>query len=358
MDAPIGAVVLCWQSPGAPLTPAFGVKKAIRSMSSSLLVWLTLLVVSAAAIMPSGAMSADRQRRIGLVFPASASASAFAEEALWERMRELGWIDGKNVVTVKRFGNARLELLPALTREVLSTRVDVLITAGTQGALAAKRATSTIPIVGLMGDPVGAGLVESLARPGGNLTGVSVQNTEGIPGKWMELIREAVPGVSTVAVIVNPENPLSERMLGQIESAAAALGMKHVVFDARRPEDYANALKGARQRAEAVIVTPDSVAVHSRQLIAREAQKYGLPVLAGNSVFVEAGSLMAYGNDERATWRRMADYVDKILRGGKPENLPIEQPTEFRLAVNLRTAEALRLTLPETILLRADEVIR
>ena len=131
-----------------------------------------------------------------------------------------------------------------------------------------------------------------------------------------------------------------------------------MIFDARRPEDYANALKGARQRAEAVIVTPDSVAVHSRQLIAREAQKYGLPVLAGNSVFVEAGSLMAYGNDERATWRRMADYVDKILRGGKPENLPIEQPTEFRLAVNLRTAEALRLTLPETILLRADEVIR
>ena len=174
----------------------------------------------------------------------------------------------------------------------------------------------------------------------------------------MELIREAVPNVSTVAVIVNPDNLLSKRMLGQIETAAAALGMKHIALDARQPEDYARVLKEARRHAQAVIVTPDAAAVESRQLIAREAQKYGLPVLAGSSIFVEAGSLMAYGNDERATWRRMGDYVDKILRGAKPVDLPIEQPIEFRLTVNLKTAQALKVTVPETILLRADKVIR
>jgi len=200
--------------------------------------------------------------------------------------------------------------------------------------------------------------VASLARPGGNVTGVSLLNADEMPGKWVELVRETVPGLSTVAVIVNPDNPISEKMLSRISRATAALGLKQVVLNTRRAEDYASAIKEARQRAQAAIVTPDALSIHSREAIAQLAEKYRLPTLAWTKEFVTAGVLMAYGADERVTWRRLAEYVDKILKGANPAELPIQQPTEFRLSINLRTARALKLSIPETVLQRAEDVIR
>jgi putative ABC transport system substrate-binding protein len=296
--------------------------------------------------------------RIGTVFPGSPSATEFAETAFWNRMRELGWIEGGNLYALKKHAEGHLDRLPALMAELVSDQVNLIVVAGTQGATAASKATSTIPIVGVMGDPVGAGLAQSLARPGANLTGVSVQNAEEVPSKWLELIRETIPDLTSVAVVVNPDNPISQKMVSRVSKAASTVHVKPVVLDVRRMEDYASAFKEARRRTQGVIVTTDAISIIGRYVIAQLAKQYGLPVVAGTGEFTEAGALMSSGPEEKATWRRAADYADRILRGAKPGELPIEQPTKFELVVNLKTARALRITIPDSILLRADEVIR
>jgi putative ABC transport system substrate-binding protein len=297
-------------------------------------------------------------KRVGMVFPASSSSTAFAERVLFERLTTLGWVEGRNLAVTKRYADGKSAAAPSLLGEVSSEHVDLIVTAGTQFVIAAKKGSSTIPIVGVMGDPVGAKLVKSLGHPGGNVTGVSVQNAEEIPRKWLELIREAVPHVNSVALIINPDNPLHQSVITRMSRAAGNAQINLSVLAAGGIEDYPLVFKAARARAQGVVVASDAVAIHARELIAQLALQYRLPALGAQGEFVEAGGFMAYGPDEKVTWSRVAEYVDKILRGANPGDLPVQQPTEFRLWVNLRTAKALGITIPESILLRADEVIR
>ena len=254
--------------------------------SPSRILLTRLLALLAIAMLSVPAMPADHAMRVAVVFQGSASSVAFAETAFWTRLRELGWVEGKNVVAAKRYADGDLERLPALVADVLSSQVDVLVAAGNRGAVAAKNATKTIPIVGAMSDAVGAGLVTSLAQPGGNLTGVSISNADEIPTKLVELVHEAIPERSVFAVIVNPDNPITEKTLGHISRSAVAQGLTHIVLSARRAEDYPAAIKEARQRAQAAIITADAVSSHNRELIARLAEKHRRPTLAWASEFV------------------------------------------------------------------------
>jgi putative ABC transport system substrate-binding protein len=293
-----------------------------------------------------------------MIFPASSSSTAFAEKALFERLSQLGWVEGRNLVVITRYANGKLAAAPSLLTEVLGERVELIVTPGTQLVLAAKTTTSAIPIIGVMGDPVGAKLVKSLGHPGGNVTGVSVQNAEEITGKWLELMREAVPRLSSIALIINPDNPLHQGVMTRMSRAAGNAQINITVLAAGGIEDYPLVFKAARTRCQGVVVASDAVAIHARQLIAQLALQYRLPTLGAQGEFVEAGGFMAYGPDEKVTWSRVAEYIDKVLKGANPGDLPIQQPTEFRLWVNLKTAKALGIKIPESILLRADEVIR
>jgi putative ABC transport system substrate-binding protein len=242
---------------------------------------------------------------------------------------------------------------------VIGRKVEVIVTYTTPGAVAAKNATATIPIVvASMGDPVGSGLVTSLPRPGGNLTGLSSEIAEDLGGKWLELLQEVVPRLSTVAVISNPDSLFCRSMVEHLRALAAARGLKLRVIDVREPSALGDAFKKARPRAQAVLVLPDPLTMHHRWQIASLAAKYRLPDMHGLIDHMDAGALMAYGPDLTVLWARAAVYVDKILRGAKPGDLPIEQPTKFEFVVSLKTAKALNLTIPPSILQRADEVIR
>ncbi|MGH8611083.1 MAG: ABC transporter substrate-binding protein [Gammaproteobacteria bacterium] len=297
--------------------------------------------------------------RIGFVSAGSPSTHQQRVTAFWDRLRELGWVEGQNLAVEQRWAEGRMERLPALMAEVLGHKVDVLVTHSTPGALAAKNATSIVPIVvANMGDPIGTGLASSLARPGGNLTGLSLQLSEGFAGEWLELLHEAIPRLSTVAVIYHPDSPLNKVLVEELKSVGPALSIKLRFIGVRAPEALDQALEKARRTAQAVIVPGDLFTErHNHQIIALIA-KHRLPSISGLRSFVDAGGLMSYGVDLTILFRRAAEYVDKILRGAKPADLPIEQPTQFELVVNLRTAKALGLTIPQSILLRVDEVIR
>ena len=318
-----------------------------------------LIVAARESTLARAADSAPRVVRMGFVGTASPSSAARGVTAFWERLRELGWAEGKNLVVEARWAEGRYERLPALMADVVGRKVDILVTYSTPGAIAAKSATREVPIVvASMGDPIGSGLVPSLARPGGNLTGLSAGWNERIGGKWLELLKETVPRLSTVALIANPDNP-AERELGeQLQAMAPMQHLKLEIIEVRSPEALDRAFKEARRRAQAVVVSGGTVAMVQRRQIAALAAKHRLPAVYGMRDFVDAGGLMAYGPDLAVLWRRTAEYVDKILRGAAPADLPIEQPTQYVLVVNLKAARALGLTIPESILLRADQVIK
>ena len=352
-----------WVSSGSvaalnPMNPGASLRWRHKPMRRRLTLFACWLALTATALIPEYAHSAEKVIRIGTVSPGSASTTGYAEAAFWKRLRELGWVEGRNIVAVKRYAEGDLDRLAGLIREVVEREVDVIVTAGAQSAITARNATGSIPIVALTGDPVSSGLADSLARPGGNLTGISAQNTEELPSKWVELLREMVPHLSTLAIVVNPDNPLAKGVIGQVTRATTALRLKSLILEATTLDGYDQAIAHAATRAEAVIVAQDSVAVHGRRRIAAQAQKYRIPSLFGIRQFVEVGGLMSYGADETMIFRRIAEYVDKILRGAKPADLPIEQPTQFQLVVNLKTAKALGLRIPESVLLRVDEIIR
>ena len=318
----------------------------------------TLLVVAPIS-QSSEAEPTQGTVRVGFVDPASRTTTLSGMSAFWERMRELGWIEGQNLVIEARWAESQIDRLPGLMKEVLARKVDVLVTYSTSGALAAKSATSTVPIVvAAMGDPVGTGIAPSLSRPGGNLTGISLQWGEDLSGKWLELLQETVPKVSTVAVISNPDSPVVRKITKDLERIAPRHGLKLRFYDVREVAMLPGVFKQAHQVAQAALVLPDPVTVDARREITGLAAAQRLPTLYVLQEFMEAGGLMAYGVDNRIVFRRAADYVDKILRGAKPGDLPIEQPAQFSLVVNLKTAKALGLTIPQSILLRADEVIR
>jgi len=274
-------------------------------------------------------------------------------------LRELGYVEGQNIVIERRYSEGRYERLPGLAAELVRLKVDVIVAVGGPPPHAAKDATSTIPIVMTNhGDPVGTGLVASLARPGGNVTGLSTVNPD-LVGKQLQLLKEAVPRLSRVAVLSNPTHPLHRLPLREVEVAARSLKVGLQVLEARAPSEFASAFSAAtKESAGALIVLGDGMFFGQRTRIAELAAKSRLPMIAAEREYAEAGGLLAYGANFRESFRRAATYVDKILKGAKPGDLPIEQPTKFEFVINLKTTKALGLTIPQSVLLRADEVIQ
>jgi putative ABC transport system substrate-binding protein len=320
-----------------------------------------VLTVGVLTSVPS-ASAADTERavaRVGRVYTGSPSTVPRGFSTFSERLRELGWEEGRNLVIETRWGEGREERFPALIHDLIERRVDVIVVTGTAAAVAAKQATNSIPIVvSGMADPVAAGLAESIARPGGNLTGLSIQNTEGLPGKWLELLKETVPRLATVAVIFNSNNPLAGLFQKRLEAAARAQNLKLRFLPVAREDALDDEFARARRQSHAAVVVPDGFTMYHRKQITALATKRRLPTVYGLLDFADAGGLMAYGVDQTVLYEGAAVYVDKILRGAHPADLPIQQPTKFTLVVNLKAAKALGIAIPESILLRADEVIR
>jgi ABC-type uncharacterized transport system substrate-binding protein len=314
-----------------------------------------------AAPLATEAQQAAKIARIGYL-SLDAATSAGNREAFLQGLRDLGYVEGRNVVIQYRDAEGKPERLPALAAELVALKVDVILAGGTLHALAAKQATRILPIVFAAAEPVSSGLVTSLARPGGNVTGVSVFTQEELVGKRLELLKLAVPGVSWVAVLWQPGGYGGERaekdMLKGAEVAARALGVRVQFVEARGPADLDGAfseMTGAR--AGALTVVTSSMFFNERRRLVGLAAKNRLPAVYGGREFVDAGGLIGYGLNTSALFRHAATYVDKILKGAKPGDLPIEQPTKFELMINLKTAKALGLTISQSLLQRADQVI-
>ncbi len=288
------------------------------------------------------------------------TANPHLHEAFRQGLRDLGYVEGRNVVIESRDAEGKPERLPALAAELVALKVDVLVAQPTVAALAAKQATRTLPIVFPVADPVSSGLVTSLARPGGNLTGLSILAPEMV-GKGLELLKQAVPGVSRVAVLWDPgafPERTAKDMRKEVKVAARALGVRLQFIEARGPDDFDRAFSEmTRARAGALTVLGGSMLFSERKRLVDLAAKNRLPAVYPWREGVDAGGLMAYGPNVADLFRRAATYVDKILKGAKPGDLPIEQPTKFELVINLKTAKALGLTIPRSLLQRADQVI-
>jgi putative tryptophan/tyrosine transport system substrate-binding protein len=300
----------------------------------------------------------DRMRRIGVLMGVANDALGQARaKAFQQELERLGWIDGRNVLIQYRWAEGRNERYADIAAEFARLNVDVIVAEATPGTVAAKQATSAIPIVFVgAGDPVGTGLVASLARPGGNITGVSNQ-TRDLAGKRVELLREIVPGLRVLGILVNILNVSAVAEMREVEAAAATLGLQAVKLEIRRAEDIAPILEAFTGRALALYVVIDALAAANALQINTLALGRILPTMWGARETLETGGLMSYGSDNLDLRRRAADYVDKILRGNKPGDIPVEQPTKFDLVINLRTAKTLGLTIPPSVLAIADEVI-
>ncbi len=314
-----------------------------------------------AAPFAAEAQQAAMVPRIGYLSP-NLTASPHTHKAFRQGLHDLGYVEGRNLVIEYRDAEGKLERLPALAAELVALKVDVVVAPNTVAALAARQATKTIPIVfAVAADPVTSGLVTSLARPGGNVTGLSILSPE-LVGKGLELLTQAIPGVSRIAVLWQP-GALGERtekdLLKEAEVAARALGMRPQVVEARGPEDFDRAFSDmTRARTGALTVLTSIMFVIERRRLVDLAAKNRLPTVYPYREFVDAGGLMAYGPNIADNYRRAATYVDKILKGAKPADLPVEQPTKFELVINLKTAKTLGLTIPLSLLQRADEVIQ
>jgi ABC-type uncharacterized transport system substrate-binding protein len=317
--------------------------------------FLATLGGAAAWPLAARAQQAGKIHKVGYLSP---SLPSVYSPLLLDDLRELGWFEGKNVTFEYRFAENRLERLPELAAELVRLNVDVIVAVGTLGPLAAKRATTTIPIVMLSaGDPLGTGLVDSLARPGGNVTGMSLMVPD-IGGKRLELLKELLPRLSRVAVLWNAANPYPAIVLKETQAAGRTLGIEVHSLEVRDPDDLDGAFAAARQqRPDALISVEDPLTFTYRKRIADFAVAEQLPSLHGFSEEVKAGALISYGANQPDLIRRAAGYVDKILKGAKPADLPVQQPTTFELVINLKTARALGLTVPPTLLARADDVI-
>jgi putative ABC transport system substrate-binding protein len=294
---------------------------------------------------------------IGFLGANTASTQSQWTTAFVQRLRKLGWIEGRTVAIEYRWAEGRFERSAEIIAELIRLKVDVIVTHGTANVVAAKQATSVIPIVfSLAGDPVGNALVASLARPGGNVTGLSAQGPD-LVGKRFELLREVVPDLRRLAILADIGNPIIVLELDEVQATARTLGLDVVISKIRRSEDIAPAFEALKGRADALYVPLDPLLTTNRIRIITLALGARLPAIYSVREYVDAGGLMSYGPNIPDLWRRAADYVDKILRGAKPGNLPVEQPTKFDLVINLTTAKALGLTVPPTLLTRADEVI-
>jgi putative ABC transport system substrate-binding protein len=322
--------------------------------------FLTVLGVAAAGA-PLTAASQDPRKlpRIGFLGNSTAILEANLVGPFREGLRDLGYVDGRNIVIEYRWAEGSYERFPSLIAELLAMKVDVIVTAGTPAALAVKKATTSVPLVMVaVGDPVGTGLVGSLGRPGGNATGLTSIAPE-LEGKRLELLREVLPKISRVAVLWNPANAYQIGSEKEVQAAAKALRISVISLPVQNLKELGNAFAAIpREHPDALVVLADRVFLHNRERIADFAITNRLPGMNGYRELVEAGGLMSFGPSYAAMHRQAATYVDKILKGSKPGDLPIEQPAKFEFVMNLKTAKALGLTIPQSVLLRADEVIR
>jgi putative ABC transport system substrate-binding protein len=291
---------------------------------------------------------------LGALSPERTEAQAFRQGLL-----DAGYVEGRDVVIEWRTATGDYHQIPELAADLVQRKVDVIVVVSTPAAQAVKRATSTIPIVmANVGDPVGSGLVTSLAHPGGNVTGLSTMTAD-LTAKRLQLLKEAVPRLTRVAVLWNPGTPFHTGVIEQLKAVAPSLSIELNFVTARTPEEFGPAFSAvSRAHARALYVLDDAFFFNHRTMLVKVASKARQPAIYGFRLFVDEGGLMSYGANLRDLYRRSAGYVDKILRGAKPGDLPIEQPTKFELVVNLKTAKALGITIPQSILLRADEVIR
>ena len=315
------------------------------------------LLGSAAAAWPLAARAQQTEKQPAIGFLGSSTPTAMSQwvAAFVGRLRDLGWIDGRTVTIEYRWAEGRSSRAAEIAAEFVRLKVDVIVTYGTSPVLAAKQATSVIPIVfAAANDPVGAGLVASLARPDGNVTGLSVQQIDAA-GKRLELLREVVPGLRRLAILANVGNPASE--MGEAQVAARTVGLEVTTIEIRRGEDIAPGFEALKGEAEALYVCTDPLVITNRARIQTSAMGVRLPTVYNSREYVETGGLMSYGPNFLGQWRRTAEIVDKILRGAKPGDIPVEQPTKFDLVLNLTTAKVLGLTIPSTLIARADEVI-
>jgi putative ABC transport system substrate-binding protein len=320
---------------------------------------LALTALLFALCTPAQAQQATKIARIGFLSNNSLAAVSSWNEAFREGLRELGYVEGKNIVIEYRFGEGKLDRLPAMVAELVRLKVDVIVTGGPSATRAAKEASATIPIVMATNtDPVGDGFVASLARPGGNITGLSTLAPE-ISGKRLEILKEIVPRLSRVVVFETSTTPGTAQSLKETELAAVAFGVKLNYLDIRAAKDIEEAFRAAsKQRADAGLVLDSAIFNSQRTQFVALAVKDRLPVIYHHSLFVEPGGLMSYGVNITDLHRRAATYVDKILKGAKPADLPVEQPKKFEFVINLKAAKQIGLTIPPNVLARADKVIR
>jgi putative tryptophan/tyrosine transport system substrate-binding protein len=302
------------------------------------------------------AQQAGRAWRIGIL--AAGAAAEAPNTAFFARMRELGYVEGQTVVFERRFAGGRIQDLSALAAQVVATRPDVIFAPVTPAALAARKATQTIPIVfAVSADPVGAGLVTSLRQPGGNATGLTSMNAE-LVAKRLELLKEIAPRTARVAVIVNPDNVPDRQQLEVLSRVAPDLGVVIIPIALRAADDYPRAFNNASaQRANAIMIIPNPLNIQIRAKIIESATRNGLPTMDAEDRGAREGALMSYGPSWPDNFRQAAEIVDRILKGARPQDLPVEQPTKFELVINVKTAKALGLTIPPSLLLRADQVI-
>lgn len=297
--------------------------------------------------------------RIGFLAVGTREGRAPLIEGFRQGLRELGYVEDKNIVIEYRFSEGKDERLPGLAQELIALKVKLIVASGTPASFAAAKATRTVPIVmgGIAANPVETGLVASLARPGGNVTGMTVISAQ-LGGKRLELFKAMLPGLSRVAVFWNPTNPTYGQVMEELEAGARALGLQLQRLEVRVPDDFEGAFTAAtREQAGALIVPGDPLTTNRPKVVADLAAKSRLPAMMEFREFVEAGGLMSYGANLVDSYRRAATYVDKILKGAKPADLPMQQPMKLDLFVNLKTAEALGMTIPQSILMRADKVI-
>jgi putative ABC transport system substrate-binding protein len=320
--------------------------------------FIALLGSAAIAAWPLAART-EASRRLGLLFTIKAqSAKALgALEAIVQGLKEHGWIEGQNITFEYRFADGKEDDLPKLAAELVRLRVDAILTDGSPAIQALKNATRTVPIVAFSGDPVASGFVSSLSRPGGNITGISLLSAD-LAGRRLQLLSDMVPGLARVAVLLNPTNPIHFSLLKQTQAAAPSLKIELHVAEARAPDLLESAFAAiSAAQTGALIVLQDAMFASEYLRVVAFAATERLPALFAEKGFVEAGGLMAYGPSIPAAYRRLAAYVDKIFHGANPAELPVEQPTTFEFAINLKTAKTLGLVVPDKLLSTADEVI-
>ena len=304
------------------------------------------------------AQQSQKIPRIGVLLPGAPASSSPRTKALLDGLRELGYVEGRTIAIEWKWGHDQLDTLPGLAADLVRSNADVIVTVGTPAAKALKATTRTIPIVmALVGDPIAAGLVDNLARPGGNATGFSIVAPE-LGTKRLELLKEIVPNLSSIAVLSNTNNPQSKIEMKEMQTAAQAMGLQLHPAEISAEDGLEDAFVAMNKAAvQALILLTDAILFDQRKRTVALASKYKLPAVYFLSAFVEEGGLMSYGPSDADLFRRAAGYVDRILKGTKPGELPVEQPTKFDLYINLRTAKTLGVTIPESFLTRADKVI-